>query len=404
MNCLACNQTIASDLELVSCIKCKDPYHYQCLGITTAVFTNENNEIKRGWRCQSCSNITTRRKNDSTPVRNQLHDSLIDLDDTNATNVSIDHTFCDESNQSLHGDTLYSQQPTQSPQNITLEQIGLLLDSKLKNNNATIISDLKKLIHSEINLAINQLKVEFTQKNFVISSQQEILAQKLRDTNEKIDLLQKENHLVTSQLKDLQSRLDRTTKANSNENQRSFVLYGLDEYYGENESDLYVRLSNMFYNILNVDINGFIETVKRVGKRGNRRPLIVEVISKRMKNYVIKNAHCFKNTGYAVSEVLDDDALRNRQQLRINLRNARKSGNHAVIRGDRLFINGKEHCPTPHTKEHPAQAQSSAAVPVTGETNSSITTTQEVNIGRNAADKSHDVSGQDTVSNDLFRA
>jgi hypothetical protein len=396
MNCLACNTVIGDILEVLTCVACNGHYHYECLNITTTEFRANSHTIKREWRCPPCANITSRRKNDNTPVRKPLDSVLMD-----ETNMSVDYRFHDESNQSLLGDTQNSQQRLQTSHSITIEQISALLDLKLQNNNIKIVNDMKSIIQAEVSTAINQLKHEFTQKNLTILGQQELLAQQLQDTTQKINILQEENQAVKAQLHELQTHLNQTMNVNCNDNYKKFVLYGLDEHYGENESDICFRLNNMFQELLNVNINGFIESVERLGKRGNRRPLVVELISKRMNRYIINNANCFRNTGYAISEVLDRQALRNRQNLRNCLRSARDNGKHAVIRNNRLFINGKEFVPT-QEQEQPQEQTSASRQNSTQhpEVDQTIPNTESSARKNNGSENNH---GTTSGINHLFR-
>jgi hypothetical protein len=46
-----------------------------------------------------------------------------------------------------------------------------------------------------------------------------------------------------------------------------------------------------------------------------------------------------------ISPYLDKQALKTRKDLRTNLAAARKAGKHAVIRNNKLIINGQEHIP-----------------------------------------------------------
>ncbi|XP_061725465.1 uncharacterized protein LOC133531335 [Cydia pomonella] len=345
MICQACYDPI-DGLEELICVTCKRPYHYKCFNITTAAFMARNYAIRHDFRCLLCTNITSRRKNDNTPARGQLSSTLQDQDHTNMSldNVSIN----DETNLNL-GDTIGSPQQIQNSQPITLDQISSLL----KNNNTFILTDFKKMLHTEITAAIEGLKTEFTNKHTQLTSQQESMMQQINEANSKIDSLQRENQQIKTQLAQVQMRSNPVENPEIIKNQKKFIVYGLDEYYGEKESDLYPRLNNMFCDILNVNINSYIESAQRIGKKGNRRPLLIELISKRMKAYILENSRAFRNTGYAVSDVLDNEALIIRRDLRDQLRRARESGKHAVIRNNRLFINGIECQPTQGIKSHP---------------------------------------------------
>lgn len=368
MNCFACQEIITNQLEILTCSSCNSVYHYECLGMADKYYNEHKENLSRGWRCTPCNNITTRRRNNNTPVRKQF-DTTSFLEDTN---VSIDVPLDQESqqNSSVHHDkhSSYSQQD----QSITIEQIGSLLDSKLSRNNSTILSNIKHLIQEEINTAVQQLKTEFLQKNYAIILQQQAFEKQLEATNLLIKNLQSENETIKMELNHIKAHCNniQVPNANSHCNEKQFVLYGLDEYYGETEMDLYPRIDNMFKALLNININGFIETARRVGKKGTRRPVVLELISKRMTKFVLQNACCFRSTGYAVSEVLDQAALKKRKNLRECLISARKEGNHATIRNNKLFINGKEYTPeyTPPTQP---QQHTQPTQPI-GKNNSSI--------------------------------
>lgn len=69
MICFACNKKIALG-DVLRCTGCKTVYHYTCLNITTATFTEQKPQLKNSYRCDSCVNVTRRlRVTDDTPVR-----------------------------------------------------------------------------------------------------------------------------------------------------------------------------------------------------------------------------------------------------------------------------------------------------------------------------------------------
>jgi hypothetical protein len=341
MNCLACQELIINHQEVLNCSSCKDSYHYTCLGMTKTYFKKNKHDLDRGWQCTSCNNVTKRYRNDDTPVRKQFDTTPTSI--LEETNMSIDFHEPQQNSPTRRNESYPIQKQNQP---LTIEQIGSLLDSKLTSNNNTIFNNIKHLIQSEINTALEKLKNEFIEKNNTVTLQQQALKTQLEATNLLIKDLQNENEMIKRELSYLKSQYStiQVTNTDVSRTERQFILYGLDEQYGETETDLYPRIDRMFNDLQNISINGFIESARRVGKgKGGRRPVILELISKRMRNFVLQNAYCFHNTGYAVSEVLDQSQLGNRKHLRECLINARKQGKHAVIRYNKLFINGKEH-------------------------------------------------------------
>lgn len=134
---------------------------------------------------------------------------------------------------------------------------------------------------------------------------------------------------------------------------KKIVLYGLTENYNETVFDLCDRVSHVFQEIMNINIDPYIEDIKRTGRNGYKRPLAIEFISKRMTKYIFDNAREFKNTGLAVGPFMDKKALQQRYELRHKLRIARQNGDHAVIRDNKLYINGKGlECTSSSTDAH----------------------------------------------------
>jgi hypothetical protein len=106
----------------------------------------------------------------------------------------------------------------------------------------------------------------------------------------------------------------------------------------------FVNIAYLFQDILNINVSGYLEDIKRLGnKGGRRRPLLVELLSKNRTNYILSNRHVFKNTGIAVSEVLEGEQLKYRKKLIQNLISARKNGYRAFIKNNKLIIEGQEY-------------------------------------------------------------
>ncbi|KOB58247.1 putative Iodotyrosine dehalogenase 1, partial [Operophtera brumata] len=98
------------------------------------------------------------------------------------------------------------------------------------------------------------------------------------------------------------------------DNKKIIVLYGLTEYHNENENDLEKRVTSMFMDVMNIDLTGYVEETIRMGKYGRRRPIRLEIISKRMTKYILNNARQFKSTGVYVSEYLSGQALEDKRR------------------------------------------------------------------------------------------
>lgn len=86
----------------------------------------------------------------------------------------------------------------------------------------------------------------------------------------------------------------------------------------------------------------YVDEISYIGRKGNRRPIKIELTSKRLRKYILENYQYFKNAGFGVSEYLSDKLLQERKELKAALQNARRNGHHAVIKNNKLLINGKE--------------------------------------------------------------
>lgn len=362
MNCLACNQE-TKQTDQVECAACKGFYHYLCLNMTAAYFMGHNDQLKRTWCCPECTNIT-RRRNDNSPMRSQfsakLNDTILSVDDLpeneNKTTDNMHElvsSYCNKQKYATNQSSVAN-----INDNITLETIGKLLDSKLKNNNQCMFIEMKNIIKTEIHDIMEKFRSEITQKVNLISQDHKKFETAIAQTDERIKTLEIENKKLQMELRDLEVRMTTQGKSKDEEsltnNNKKIVIYGFEELQHETDQELYERVNYVFYDLLGIHIDSYIEDLKRIGKRGYRRPLVIEVISKRVVKYVLQNAHCFRNSGITISAFMDTNSLKERKILRENLLKARRNGNHAIIRGNRLIINGQE-C-TPVTNDNPSSA------------------------------------------------
>lgn len=80
-----------------------------------------------------------------------------------------------------------------------------------------------------------------------------------------------------------------------------------------------------------------------MGRHGQRRPLMIELLSKQMKRYILENQYLFNNSGLTVYEYLDRKSIEQRKKQTLTLIKVRKEGHHAVIRDNILIINGRKY-------------------------------------------------------------
>lgn len=334
MNCLICKKHV-NIAERIKCWTCKGVYHHLCLNITKEYYAANAQRYDSTWKCPECLTVTKRpkvtqqkdiTKKVSTPRRSQPLTGF-DLDETDDT---------------VFGDT----QNNSNLESVNLEQLSSLLDQKLNTMKDSIVTLITAAIEDKISLTLQKFKQDFIQELSCLKSQQQEILTTVEEMDKKIQILENAKENLEKEIKEMSTKLPSVMPYENNhqcEKQKKFVLYGLEETYDEDEYNLNYRIINVFKDLFNVDLTGYIEDSTRIGKRGNRRPLIVELISKNMTKYILHNVAYLRNTGLYISEYLDENGRNNRKKAQEILKNARKNGRHAIIRNNKIIIDGKEY-------------------------------------------------------------
>lgn len=346
--CAGCKQLIPNKINLI-CSLCYENYDLECANITEKQYNSLSNEMKLKWECQECRCKKPKNNNNSTPARPQL---CLPRNSTPETFVTVrrkpsqsqhNDTTCSE-DTTIFGNTINGEthaEPGLQAQ-ITLQSLSDLISSKLKENNSSIITEIQNTIQKEINLAILKLREDVKKETDSLLKQNQQRKSEIETLNTKIEDLKKETELLQSEIKILSNKTY-TTKTTTENNMKKIVLYGLPEIYKESENELDSRILNVFRDILQVDLLGYIEDTHRIGKyKNNTRPLVIELISKRMTKYLVQHNRYFRGTGLHVSEFLDEEALKERHIMRGKMLTARKEGHYAIIKNNQLYIEGEQ--------------------------------------------------------------
>ncbi|XP_063370262.1 uncharacterized protein LOC134658506 [Cydia amplana] len=378
--CAGCLEIIPNR-EYLTCMLCSCKYDLKCASISferfKSFYSTPESEHRKAWKCPSCRCKEPKGDNSNTPVRLRDNDEACYRETYPETSnitlrkrphPALNITPCfDES--SILGDTLHadansttSQQGLSIPSNIadtiTLEKFEKLLDKKLETNRQSLISELKITLLSEINKAMTELRNEIAQTNNTIKSEQDNHKQAISKINNTIISIEKEHKKIKTEVEEINKITAIFGQASSSNKaipvncthcseykneicQKKLVLYGLQENHWENESELYDRILYVFQDILNVNLVEYIEACTRIGRKGQRRPIVIELLSKKVTKYLLNNKAYFKNTGVWISEFLDQESLKSRHTLKKTLYKARQEGHHAVIKNNKIYINGK---------------------------------------------------------------
>lgn len=370
--CAGCNQQIP-DRRFLECSLCSCFYDIDCANVSEQRFYNTMTaDHKKKWKCPLCLSKAPKFDNKNTPIRQlQQNPPLLqplcsnkartntEVSQPSSSNVTFRKkpNCCKDINSSEEEDSICLLQgntqtqepnsPNKETESINIQQFNNLLLQHSKQNNEYIISNLRSTLKKDIENAFRELKDEFKHTTEKMKKKQSEIDEKILALDQKTEKLQHECYILRTENKNLQNEIEylkkpeHTNKIPEN-NDKIFVLHGLTYNYQENNYNLTKIISNIFYEALNINLSGYIEEISFIGKKGLKRPIKIELISKRMIKYILENAEYFKITGLCVSKYLDTTALQEIRQLKQALQIARKNGQHAIIRNKKLIVNGQE--------------------------------------------------------------
>lgn len=342
--CAGCNQNIP-DTKYLTCSLCKSAYDLDCANINNERFkVMMETEGAESWKCPACHCKIPKRGNTNTPVRLREYDSSLITPSPETNNVTVRRNTKTKTTTTKSINDTTTSLDTQTE--LTLQNLSETIMLRLQENNKSIITELKNTIHIEINKAILKLREDVERETNALLRQNEQRIIDIQETNTAIENLKIENEKLKIEIQNLKT-ITSTVNNQSNGNNcteshsKKIVLYGLDEYYKESANNLHMRLIDLFRDVMNVDLMGYIEDTHRIGRYSTKnRPLVIELLSKRMTMYVKENRHFFQGTGLFLAEFLDHNARRERQLMREEMLRARSKGLHAIIRNNQLIIEG----------------------------------------------------------------
>lgn len=355
--CAGCLQKLPKK-EFLTCVLCKMPYDLECANVSSKRYYNTmSSEKKETWKCQGCHCNLPKTDNTNTPIRPSERE-LYAQSSSEKTNITIRkksniNRISDISNEeiSLLGDTINNENssaPNLQLSEKILDNLSEIIHLRLQENNISIIKELKNTIQTEIHSAISKFREDMLQKTTELFKLNDTRKEEIETINIKIQSICEENEKLKKEMQTIENKINQENNTNmgsqnvSEIKNKRIVIYGLPEYKNEPEAELYNRLLEVFYDILNIDLTGYIEDTYRLGRNYNiNRPLVVELLSKRMRTYLLEHKQYFKGTGLFISEFLDINEQKENKKMREEMFEARKKGYHAVIVNKKLYIDGK---------------------------------------------------------------
>lgn len=362
--CSGCRNEII-DRRFLTCSICQENYDLECANVTEKRFYNTmSKEHKKSWKCDYCRSNEPKTDNTNTPIRplqhnlDSLHRNQESLPfDSQTSQMDFNITlrkkkpYCgealstsdDELTPSPQGNTPPHMDKSEGDELISLQKFT----SILQENNKHILSSIQASFRKEIENALSEIKTNFKLSFEKISTEQQCIQKEITYLNTKIKQLEVKYTRVQDEHRKLQSDIQNLNtiqpviQPNYEDRGKILVLHGLTENYWETNEEVIERIINIFHDILNINLSGYIEEISFIGKKGRRRPLKIELISKRMKKHILDNSIYFRETGLSVTDYLSPSALLERKKLNQALVSARRTGHHAIIRNNKLIINGK---------------------------------------------------------------
>lgn len=124
---------------------------------------------------------------------------------------------------------------------------------------------------------------------------------------------------------------------------RNVIVYGIEEQVDEKWSDLKVKVVGFLNNKLNIITNmNEIDDFFRMGKKcpNKSRPIMLKLTTYWKKLEIIRSTGRLKGTKIFLDHDLSIEEINEKKKLIPTMLNFRKSGQHAVMRGSQLYVNG----------------------------------------------------------------
>ena len=151
--------------------------------------------------------------------------------------------------------------------------------------------------------------------------------------------LKNEVNVLGSQMQEVKKELVRIDAIEKELRSRNVVIYGMDSKHMENKYDTIYRLMEILINQLNMRIDEeVIDNCFWLGRRKGRRPLLVKFTRGYIRDEVLNRSRLLKGSRIWVEQDYDFGTIKTRRDLLPYLREARRNGKRATLRGNKLKL------------------------------------------------------------------
>lgn len=163
------------------------------------------------------------------------------------------------------------------------------------------------------------------------------------ETNENID---KKLKPIVSRIVEIEKKVDINTKRTDEwekaKRKRNIIIFGMEQEKEENYITLEEKVRNMLREKMDITVlSTEVDSIKRIGKDPNKRPIFMALTTWRKKMEIITNGKKLKNTGIFISEDYPPEVQKIRKELAVVLKEHRKNGKKAYIKYDKIVIVGE---------------------------------------------------------------
>ncbi|CAG9088320.1 unnamed protein product [Plutella xylostella] len=297
MKCSGCKLQINVS-ELLRCVVCKITFHHQCLNMTTAFYKQHNLELKNKWQCESCENITSRRRRDGrddTPVRRQFQPPAADMS-------------CEDMEQSITETVVTECQPA----DLSLVKMSHIIDKHLESKLEQIQHNISKEVVDKLMSMFTALQVDFTKTTDFLSAQLTDLQKEVSEIKQRTSAIEAENAQLRLQINkpsvadsdDLREIITNLKTDLNDRDQAQLIndieLVGIPEFEGESCGHIALAVATKLG--VSLEERDLVTATRVGGRRASRageedssprprpRPIVVRLARRSLRDNLIKSA------------------------------------------------------------------------------------------------------------------
>lgn len=202
--CAGCSKKITGR-EFLTCSLCNGVYDIECVNYSNKLFSIMDKEKKDRWQCPACKRKQKKMDNSNTPVGHRMH--------LNPGASGGDVGFSDESNVTLRRPLAESQQQC-SPDEASSPVDDPLLATIRREIQLSVAQSVESTVKKYFSKEFSEIKSELAAlrelRNSMefLSEDYDRIKSDLKESQEKVGFLSKENSSLTSKVTDLTNRLN----------------------------------------------------------------------------------------------------------------------------------------------------------------------------------------------------